>query len=57
MSLESSWLQYTVEQLIYSKPSDINCAEVRDNESHTELQIQNQGLVSGREDTFKATVW
>lgn len=41
MSLESSWLQYTVEQLIYSKPSDINHAEVGDNESHAESQIQS----------------
>lgn len=39
MSLESSWLQYTIEQLIYSRPSDINHAEVGDNKNHTELQI------------------
>ena len=57
MSLESSWLQYTVEQLIYSKPSDINRAEVGDNESHTESQIQSEGLISGSADTFKASIW
>lgn len=41
VSLELSWWQHTVEQLIYSKPSDINHAEVGDNESHTEQHIQS----------------